>query len=304
MKELRTFLETSSIAGLNHIATSTKYAKLFWILAVVSGFIGAGYLINMSFQSWSVSPVTTTVETLPLARITLPKVTVCPPKNTFTDLNYDLMRSEDLALDNDRKNQLFEMALSLLESKYFEKNWAIWNKVQEKNRFFNWYHGLTVIKTPYYYNPSHSNTLMFEVLTSAPNGILTSQYFGEPFQLNRLERKFYYNFRIFWPVDIMNDPNVTFHVKFEQTPGFNHSIKDDEDNKIKFESNNTIAYTPLDWDAYSFIIERKIEDEDLEKMNLLSMPGFQLSWYISGAEIKPEELHFPLDRKKQYIRFS
>ena len=302
MKEIRTFLESSSIAGLNQIATSTKYAKLFWIFAVVSGFIGAGYLINMSFQSWSVFPVKTTVETLPLSRITLPKVTVCPPKNTFTDLNYDLMRAENLSLYDGQKNLLLEMALGLLESKYFEQNWAIWNKVQEKNRFFNWYHGLTVINTPYY--TSYSNTLNFVIYTAEPNGVLTSQYFGEPFQLNKLERIFSYNFRIFWPTAIMNDPNVTFHVKFEQTPGFNHSIKDDEDNKIKFESNNTIAYTPLDWDAYSFIIERKIEDEDLEKMNLLSMPGFQLSWYISGAEIKPEELHFPLERKKQYIRFS
>ena len=177
------------------------------------------------------------------------------------------------------------MALGLLESKYFEQNWAIWNKVQEKNRFFNWYHGLTVINTPYY--TSYSNTLNFVIYTAEPNGVLTSQYFGEPFQLNRLERKFYYNFRIFWPVEIMNDPNVTFHVKFEQTPGFNHSIQDDEGNKIKFDSNNTIAYNPIDWDGYSFIIERNIEDKDLEKINLLSMPGFQLSWYISGAEVKP-----------------
>ena len=136
MKEIRTFLESSSIAGLNHIATSTKYAKLFWIFAVVSGFIGAGYLINMSFQSWSMSPVTTTVETLPLSRITLPKVTVCPPKNTFTDLNYDLMRAENLALDDDQKNQLFKMSLGLLENNFFENNWATWNKVEEKKQIF------------------------------------------------------------------------------------------------------------------------------------------------------------------------
>ena len=133
MRELRTFLESSSIAGVNHIAINKKYARLFWIFVVTSGFIGAGYLIHLSFESWSESPVTTTVETLILSRIKLPKVTVCPPKNTFTDLNYDLMRAEQLPLDDGMKNKLFEMALGLLESRYFDQDWAEWNKMQEQN---------------------------------------------------------------------------------------------------------------------------------------------------------------------------
>ena len=227
MKEIRTFLESSSIAGLNHIATSKKYARLFWILAVLSGFTGAGYLIHLSFQSWSESPVTTTVETLPLSRIKLPKVTVCPPKNTFTDLNYDLLMAESLALDNGKINQLFDYALTLLEKKYFEKNWATLNKVQEKNRFFNWYHGLTEILTPHYYKKANRNTLALFVYTSAPTGVVTSQYFGDPFHLRKLEKNVNYDIRIFCPNDIIIDPNVTLHLKFEQTLGFNHSITDD-----------------------------------------------------------------------------
>ena len=111
MEGVKTFLESSSIGGLNHIATSKKFARLFWILAVVAGFSGAVFLIQLSFQSWSLSPVKTTIETLPLSRITLPKVTVCPPKNTFTDLNYDLMRAEEMGLHNDQRNKLFGMAL-------------------------------------------------------------------------------------------------------------------------------------------------------------------------------------------------
>ena len=302
MKDIRIFLESSSIAGLNHIATSTKYAKLFWIFAVVSGFIGAGYLINMSFQSWSLSPVTTTVETLPLSRITLPKVTVCPPMNTFTDLNYDLMRAEDLALDEAQKNQFFEMALGLLESKYFENNLATWNKVQEKNRFFNWYHELTVIRMPFYH--SYTNTLDVEILTAASNGVLTSQYFGEAFELNKFEKKVEYHFRIFIPVNIMEDENVTLHVKFDQSLGFMETVTDDQYDKVEFDSNNTISYTPLEYDGYSFIIKRNIEDKDLEGLDLLSMPGFQLSWFISGAKVIPEEVYDPKGRTQKLIRFS
>ena len=300
MEGVKTFLESSSIGGLNHIATSKKFARLFWIFAVLAGFTGAAFLIQLSFQSWSLSPVKTTVETLPISRITLPKVTVCPPKNTFTDLNYDLLRADEMGLDDDKRNQLFGMALELLESKHFESNWAIWNKVQEKKRFFNWYHGLTLIASPL----SYRQTLRFFVSTSAPNGVLTTQHFGEPFQLNKLDKKAEYEIKLFCPDDILDDPNVTLHVKFEQTPGFNHSIEDDEGDNIKFDSNNTLTYTPLDYNYYAFIIERNIEDEDLGKMNLLSMPGFQLSWYLSGAEVKQLELYDPLHRMKQFIRFN
>ena len=306
MKEIRIFLESSSIAGLNHIATSTKYAKLFWIFAVVSGFIGAGYLINMSFQSWSMSPVTTTVETLPLSRITLPKVTVCPPENTFTDLNYDLMRAENLALDDDQKYQLFEMALGFIERKYFDKSLKLLDKFTEKNRSFNWYLGFTEIITPYYSTWKNKNTLKFPFKTSASNGTVTSQYFEEPFQSNKLDKNVEFSIQILTLHYIDGfDPNMTLHVKFEQTTGFNHSIQDKEGNKIIFDSNNTIAYSPIQYDYY-FDIKRNIEDKKLEEMNLLSVPGFRLSWYISGAEVTPEPGlgHYALDRMKRFKRYS
>ena len=91
MEGVKTFLESSSISGLNHIATSKKCARVFWILVVITAFILSGFLIFESFDSWSNSPVRTTIETLDMRDIHFPKVTVCPPKNTLTDLNYDFM---------------------------------------------------------------------------------------------------------------------------------------------------------------------------------------------------------------------
>ena len=90
MEGVRTFLESSTIHGLTYVSTTRKYVRLFWIFVVIGGFVGASLLIKESFDSWSESPIKTTIETLPISEITFPKVTVCPPKNTFTDLNYDL----------------------------------------------------------------------------------------------------------------------------------------------------------------------------------------------------------------------
>ena len=111
MKGLTAFLESSTIHGLAYIATGRRYVRLFWILVVIGGFTGAGVIIYQSFESWAESPVKTTIETLPITEITFPKVTVCPPKNTFTDLNYDLMMTENMTLDNNIRYELAKLAL-------------------------------------------------------------------------------------------------------------------------------------------------------------------------------------------------
>ena len=91
MQSVRAYLESSTIHGLSYISTTRKCSRIFWLVIVIAGFSGAGVLIYNAFQSWALSPISTSEETLPMEQIKFPKVTVCPPKNTFTDLNYDLM---------------------------------------------------------------------------------------------------------------------------------------------------------------------------------------------------------------------
>ena len=95
MEELENYLESATVHGLAYIGQTRKLIKVFWILIVLAGFIGAGFLINQSFANWQESPIKTYVETLPISEITFPKVTVCPPKNIFTNLNYELVMAEN-----------------------------------------------------------------------------------------------------------------------------------------------------------------------------------------------------------------
>ena len=119
MGDLQTFLESSSISGLNFISTTKRYAKLFWIIVVVLGFTGAGVMIFQSFQDWGNNPISTTIETRPIAEIKFPKVTVCPPKDTYTDLNYDLMLLENKTLDNNTRHNLTNYATELLQDNVY-----------------------------------------------------------------------------------------------------------------------------------------------------------------------------------------
>ena len=109
MEHFRSFLESSTIHGLSYISTTGKYVRLFWILVVLSGFAGAGIIIYQSFEAWDESPVKTTIETRPISEITFPVVTVCPPKNTFTDLNHDLMILQNMTLDNSTRRELLSI---------------------------------------------------------------------------------------------------------------------------------------------------------------------------------------------------
>ena len=122
MEGLRGFLESSTIHGLAYLATaSRKLVKLFWLIVVTAGFIGAGILIFKSFKDWNENPITTTIETLPIENVTFPKVTVCPPKNTFTNLNYDLMKTQNMTLDISSRNELTEYAVRLIRDNSFKE---------------------------------------------------------------------------------------------------------------------------------------------------------------------------------------
>ena len=147
METVKTFLESSTIHGLSYISTTRRPLKLFWMLVVTAGFTGAGVLIYQSFEDWSENPIKTTIETRPISEITFPKVTVCPPKNTYTDLNYDFVRTEKMTLDDDIRDQLIQYAADLIWDPVglHESIMTNLNELQDDNRYFNWYHGFTRI---------------------------------------------------------------------------------------------------------------------------------------------------------------
>ena len=63
---------------------------------------------------------------------------------------------------------------------------ANFSLLEEKDRYFNWYHGFTQIKLPYYdfvYGNGVSNSLY----TSAASGNIMTKYFGEKFNAEMVE---------------------------------------------------------------------------------------------------------------------
>ena len=109
LEELNSFFTSSTIHGLSYIPSSRRLLKLFWLSVVLAGFICSTSLIQKSFRGWEESPISTSVDILPITEITFPNVTVCPPKRTFTALNYDLALAENMTIRPEDRVKLVEL---------------------------------------------------------------------------------------------------------------------------------------------------------------------------------------------------
>ena len=299
MGKIRLFLESSTIHGLTYISTTRKYVKLFWIIVVLTGFTGAGILIYESFQAWDESPVTTTIETLPITEITFPKVTVCPPKNTFTNLNYDIMRTEKMTLDNDTRNKLSNYATKLLLDALHKEIMDNVSTVLDENMFYNWYHGLSSINIPY----NSARGLSCVLTTFATTGSISTQYFGDKFDIDKLSTNYEYVFTIRAPTSVKDNLNLTLHFEVEKNSMLGDkfkfgyiSIKEDVRYFTKNYSGKNVG------GSYRITVRSKVSKEDVKKLNLKLMPGFSLRWYYTGGEVEKYS-NFDIDLvSKSFIR--
>ena len=263
---------------------------------MIVGFTGAGILINTSFQSWAESPVKTTIETLPITEITFPKVTVCPPKNTFNDLNYDLLMTEKMTLDNDTRQELANYAVELLYDRLYDDIMRNMSKLEENDRYYNWYHGYTEIKLPYIrYDGDNS----YYMNTAASSGSVTTQYFGEEFDADKVETgPLYYLINVWPPASVRNNPKVTLHLDIEKVSMEDLSSGQDRlrvGYTTIIETHKTFNYTPPkggNTEYYSIELSRRVIPADLRKQKLNMMSGFRVSWRYSGVEVVPEAKYY------------
>lgn len=172
---LKDFFESSTIHGLSYISTTKKFWKLFWIFVVFLAFSVAFVVIKMSFQAWDESPIKTTIETRPITELTFPSVTVCPPKNTFTNLNYDLTQIENMTISDNTRKEFRNYAIELLTEYLYIGVMKNLSQLQEKDRYHNWYHGYTEVVLPH---PNNGYDVFCKINAFSTSGSVSTQHFG------------------------------------------------------------------------------------------------------------------------------
>ena len=300
MEDIKEFLDTSTVHGLSWISSTKRLTRFFWIFIVVGGFTGAGYLIYESFDNWERSPISTTIETLPINEITFPNVTVCPPRNSFLNLNYDIIQSEKIKLDNETRRLLLNSAVDIIQDEFYHEMITNLSKVEDPKRYYNWYLGYTKMNFPYYKIDRYAgNELFYSVFTTATSGNISTKNYGSKFDAENVDR----NMEIKISLLLNNNKFTVFDIekitmkeiggidqfKYGETTGKNI------DADIKYIWENVTG-------AYKVELERKLSKEDIDNVNLNLMPGFKLSWY-SVPRGKPEAKYISSHQSKKNDEF-
>ena len=277
MEGVKSFLEASTIHGLSHIASGSKLVKLFWIFVVFFGFTAASIIIYQSFQNWGVNPITTTIETLPISKIILPKVTVCPPKNTFTKLNHNLMMLENITFEKEATEIMMHYVVEQIQDHNFKEAMSNLSQVEDENRYYNWYHQYTEMTIPYWGPAADSSCTSTECakfhfryyLTAfATSGFISTQSFGEKFEADSIRKDFFMYFELKVPLAHQEDENVTLHFEVKKNTMIGIETYAGE---INGQSN----FTPPGL-SQSLYLYRDISMHDINNLDLNMMPGFSI----------------------------
>ena len=305
MEHVKEFLETSTIHGLSWISGTRRWSRLLWILIVIGGFSVAGYLIIGSFDNWEQNPITTTIETLPISKLSFPNVTVCPPKNSFLNLNYDIKQSENVKLDNNTRNELLEFALDVIQDEFYKEMMKNLTKVEDPDKYYNWYHGYTQIKYPYY--EKLYKQFFYDVDNYAASGNISTKYFGEKFQANKVDCFIYVKINVYIPQNVRGDKNTTIMFKI-----IKETMKEVNRNDNMRFAGRTIDADLTHWSkditapsksSYYILLSRKVSADDMRYMDLDMMPGFRLTWNYN-KQLKPEAKYSSWEKTKQFVRYN
>ena len=321
-------MESSTIHGLQYISTTKNIVRLLWIFVVLTCLTTSFLLINQSFKSWAESPIITAIDSQPTSNIRLPKVTVCPPQNTYTDLNLDLIQAKNITLNNTEKDELSRFAMEVIQNHIHQEITNNLRKLEEKDQFYNWYNGLTQIKLPV---KSNDEAYKFEIWTYKSSGQVSTQFFGLPYNESLVDKDIYILVYIGIVPEQQSDENVTLHFNLVQNSmtdlknGYddvyvNRRIRLKEPKSIYKSFNppgkkscmslsilqNTQCGNSFD-SSQNIGLKRKVSKEDFTNVRMKLMPGFKFSWNFTGSyneKFKNSPIFLTDSKTLQIINFT
>ena len=277
MEKVNDFLSSSTIHGLAYIPTSRGLLRLFWVLVVVSGFSTAAYLIVKSFRGWQESPISTSIEVLPITEMTFPNVTVCPPRDTLTLLNYDL-RPPTSDVEDEARAELVEAVLEFAYQEMFQ----LFSKFKEADRYRHWYEGSSDINLPHW--NSHFKDISLNLKTFAQSGEIVTPHYGDSWEDDKYLNSFYWTARVLRPWTD-NNVSVVFHVDQDILATDHAEVVE---TLPSGQSRMTLAEVETE---ENFVLYRRwlVDRQERDKASTRGrIPGFRVSWEWRDNSSKPD----------------
>ena len=306
---MTSFLSSSTIHGLVHIASTKRLSRLFWMIVVVTGLMGSLFLIVKSFRGWQESPISTSVEILPITEITFPNVTVCPPRDTFTLLNLDLMMANKIVIDEKTRAELLDTLNETVVMAGYEDTLNDMNNLVEKDRFRNWYEGVSKILMPYW--NSYKQQKFHKLETLAVSGEVVTPFLGEAWDDDKFEAALVSRVLVSrpWTEDSEASLEVRIHQDMITEIGSSSFGSTSGDFDLSFVGGSFLdrAKTNLTFiltEKENYIgLKRKISEAAVQTIKREKIPGIRISWqWNNTSNINPDR-NF-LNENRNFIKIA
>ena len=118
----------------------------------------------------------------------------------FMKLFEDLAIRKESSISQSKYNQAFEEEID----NTYKVLLSNFSKFADIKNYHNWYSGYSILPLPYWSDDS----LNVVIDTSAVSGTVMTQHFGEPYDINKIERQLTYVLVIHTPEYVRNTPNI------------------------------------------------------------------------------------------------
>ena len=218
------------------------------------------------------------------------------------------MQPGSLDLDINQRKDLFNFVQEVIDDSFYQEILKNISKIEIPNRYFNWYYGYTDINYPFY--SIIYDQLFYQIDTSTTSGKISTQYFGEIFNKQKFDRDIWMVIKVHIPeIMLHGNDNTTLMLEIEKL-----SVKDIY-GKTVVDDLRIDGYGILDADedhysfnitdfadsSFSIKLDRKVSKEKLNKMKVIGMPGFQLSWYYDPT-IENLTIFDHQEKRKELVR--
>ena len=291
MEGVRTFLESSTIHGLTYISTTRKYARFFWILVVIAGFIAASQLIYDYFQNFNKSPTSTTIETWSISKVTFPTITVCPARDTQTNLNYDLVNTELYHLSKEERINLVKLFYESFQEIDYKIILEYMREIRLNDSLRNFYEKLTPMRLPSKEELVGNKPMNIEIDTFATSGQIKTPFFGkEIFDPKNFKLYVRFDLNIYIPKSVKKS-NATIDIRIDHDIAVEQEYIRIQYEEIDIGKNKSFEKKLNVRDCYSSCridFTRSMTKEAFKKWKNKRFTGMRVTWKFNG-NIEPEE---------------
>ena len=292
MDTLKEFLEVTSIHGLYHISKTKSLRRIFWTLTSTTGFLLSFSMIYESFQNFSKTPISTTIETFPISKVPFPLITVCPVKNTLTNLNYDLVNFQNYHLSRDERNDLVQLFYESLQEVDFKITIEYMKEVTQRHWLIDIYKKLTTVNL--LTKPElvgEEAQLYIKIDTFITSGqIKTPFYRKEIFNPTKFPLYISFNLFIYIPKSLKGtNATIGFNINNDIEAGPEHV-------RVHYQeigTGNKFYNKTLDvrncYTNCNINFKRSFSQEAFVKCKNKRFTGMDVNWNFNGENIRPED---------------